>query len=187
MLQLVEAPIEDKTMIAYTTEDVQCTLASLEEQRSKELLPDEVELKCLLLELIEVVNFLHTSSKQIHLNLAPEHIYIARDGRLKLAGLTFTKAFTSADPVAIQLETLCLPGNQHLNPNMRFAAPEVSSPNGLVSAQADIFSIGCLIYFLVALNRGMRDVYLLQPQNTTSTHSHQQELSGFQQKLAPRL
>ena len=40
-----------------------------------------------------------------------------------------------------------------LIPNLRFAAPEISE-QGQVSVNSDIFSVGALVYFMVALNKG---------------------------------
>ena len=90
MLNLIEAPIEDKTVIAFVSEPVEYNLASLIQDTSKrDMVPSEVDLKCLVLELMECINFLHANAKTIHLNLAPEHIYVTKDGKLKVAGLNF--------------------------------------------------------------------------------------------------
>ena len=105
MLNLIEAPIEDKSIIAYVTEPFENNLAQIFSDPSKrDLIPSEVDLKCILLELMEIVNFLHTNTKSIHMNLAPEHIYITKEGKMKLAGLNFIRQFTSADPVPANLE-----------------------------------------------------------------------------------
>jgi hypothetical protein len=101
MLNLIEAPIEDKTMIAYVTEPFEFNLASLATDNSKkELIPSEIDIKCIILELIEIVNFLHANTKSIHMNIAPEHLYVTKEGKMKLAGLNFIKTFSSADPVS---------------------------------------------------------------------------------------
>ena len=57
----------------------------------KDRAPTEIDIKCMALELIEIVNFLHTQSKSMHLNLAPENLFVTKNGKLKLAGLTFAK------------------------------------------------------------------------------------------------
>lgn len=87
----MEAPIEDKTMIAYVTESFDFSLAQLTDPQMKDRAPTEIDIKCMALELIEIVNFLHTQSKSMHLNLAPENLFVTKNGKLKLAGLTFAK------------------------------------------------------------------------------------------------
>lgn len=48
-----------------------------------------------------------------------------------------------------------------LVPNLRFGSPELTQ-SAMISAQTDIFSIGCLIYFLSALSKGRHsNLYLL--------------------------
>ena len=90
MLNLIEAPIEDKSVIAFVSEPVEYNLASLITDTTKrDMIPSEVDLKCLVLELMECINFLHANAKTIHLNIAPEHIYVTKDGKLKVAGLNF--------------------------------------------------------------------------------------------------
>ena len=50
----------------------------------------------------------------------------------------------------------------NLVPNLRFGCPELTTTS-LITAQADIFSIGCIIYFLAMLSRGKQasQLYLL--------------------------
>lgn len=72
------------------TEPVEYNLSSLMmDATKKDLIPGDLEIKCLMLELLEGLNFLHSSAKTIHMALAPEHIYITKEGRLKIAGLNF--------------------------------------------------------------------------------------------------
>jgi len=35
------------------------------------------------------MNFLHNNAKNMHMGLAPEHVYINKEGKLKLGGLNF--------------------------------------------------------------------------------------------------
>ena len=101
MLNLIEAPIEDKNIIAFITEPIDYNLSMLSDASRKDLVPSEVDLKCIVLELMECINFLHVNTKSIHMNLAPEHLYITKSGKLKVAGLNFIFPFTSADPVPV--------------------------------------------------------------------------------------
>ena len=82
--------MEDQKFLIFVTEPVETNLASLQfDATKKDLIPGELEIKCFGLELLEALNFLHNNAKLIHMGLAPEHIYITKDGKLKLGGLNF--------------------------------------------------------------------------------------------------
>ena len=90
LLSLIEQPIEDNKIIAFVTEPVEFNLASLVFDATKrELIPGDLEIKCIILELLEALNFLHSTAKTIHMNIAPENIYITKEGKAKLGGLNF--------------------------------------------------------------------------------------------------
>ena len=46
-------------------------------------------LKNIDLPLLEVLNFMHLNAKCVHGSLAPENIFITKQGKLKLGGLNF--------------------------------------------------------------------------------------------------
>ena len=90
LLNLVEAPLEDKTVIVFISEPVDCNLASLcHDHTLRDRIPTDIDLKCMVLELMECVNFLHANAKTIHMNLCPDNIYITKEGKLKVGGLNF--------------------------------------------------------------------------------------------------
>lgn len=90
LLSLIEQPQEDQKFIVFATEPVEYNLSSLVfDATKKELIPGDLEIKCLCLELLEALNFLHNNAKNMHMGLAPEHIYITKDGKLKLGGMNF--------------------------------------------------------------------------------------------------
>lgn len=185
---MIEAPIEDKSVIAYVSEAFEYNLASLAtDLHKKELIPSAIDVKCIVLELIEIVNFLHANTKTVHLNLAPEHIYVTRDGKMKLAGLNFIKTLTSADPMPAQWDFLMKVGEQSMVPNLKFAAPEISSTQSTVTCQADIFSVGCLIYYLVALSQGIKDPHIISINDLTSAAQHRTECVNLESKLSRAL
>lgn len=62
----------------------------------------------------------------IHMGLAPEHIYITSEGRLKLAGLNFSVQFSTADSLSVPLQFDLRINEYSMVPNLRFAAPELS-------------------------------------------------------------
>lgn len=72
------------------TEPVEYNLSSLlYDSNKREFIPGDLEVKCLILELLEALNFLHLTAKTIHMGISPEHIYITKEGNLKLAGFNF--------------------------------------------------------------------------------------------------
>jgi SCY1-like protein 2 len=173
ILNLLEAPIEDNKTIAFITEPILANLSSLFTDKSRpDLIPSELEAKCMVLELMECVNFLHTGAKHVHLNLAPEHIYLTASGKLKIAGFNFIQPY-SAEPVSLKLDYALKINEFAMVPNLRFAPPEVAQGNP-VSVQADIFSVGCLIFFIVQLSRS-KSPFLLQLHDTTNKQLHGNE------------
>jgi SCY1-like protein 2 len=127
MLNLIEAPIEDAKIIAYVSEPVEYNLAALQfDTQLRDQIPSEVDLKCQILELMECMNFLHANAKTIHLNLSPEHIYFTKEGRLKVAGLSFIQPFSTNEAVSVHFDYLMRLGDFAISPNLRFAAPELT-------------------------------------------------------------
>lgn len=66
-------------------------------------------------------------------------------------------------------------------PNLRFAAPEVSEQQQC-SINSDIFSVGTILYYLVALNKNKSPNLLNQPDITDRT-SHTNECNALNRKL----
>ena len=96
---------EDDKMIVYVTEPIECNLAALATDPSKkDLIPGDLEIKLIILELLEVLNFLHQTAKTIHMNLTPEHIYLTKEGKIKLAGFNFFQSFSTAESINIGLK-----------------------------------------------------------------------------------
>lgn len=60
------------------------------------------------------------------MGLAPEHIYITKDGKLKLGGLNFAQQFSTAESLGVPLNYENRIGDYAVVPNLRFAAPELS-------------------------------------------------------------
>jgi serine/threonine protein kinase len=55
----------------------------------REFIPGELEIKCIILELLEGLKFLHSTAKTMHSGLAPEHIYLTKEGKVKIGGMNF--------------------------------------------------------------------------------------------------
>jgi serine/threonine protein kinase len=82
--------LEDQKVIVFVTEPIEYNLTSLVlDSSKKDLIPGDLEIKCLMLELLEGLNFLHSNAKTIHMNLSPENIYVTKEGKLKIGGFNF--------------------------------------------------------------------------------------------------
>lgn len=143
----------------------------------KDLIPGDLEIKCLSLELLEALNFLHQNAKTIHMGLAPEHIYITKDGKLKLAGLNFAQQFSTADSLSVPINYDNRIGDYGVVPNMRFAAPELSDKQQC-SVNSDLFSVGCILYFMVCINKG-RDPFILNQKDISDKIQHEMEVKSL--------
>ena len=77
-------------------------------------------------------------------------------------------------------------GTASMVPNLRFSAPEISGQ--VVSAQADIFSIGCIVYYLYQISVGkFSDPYLLSIRDATSMGEHKSACESLQSRLNSHL
>ena len=84
-----------------------------------------------MLELLEALNFLHLTAKTIHMSLAPEHLYLTKEGKLKLGGLNFPQQFTTAESLSVPLNYDLRLGEYAMVPNLQFAAPELTDKSSV--------------------------------------------------------
>jgi len=94
MLTLIEPPGEDDKYLVFITERVEyslacLTLANTTKDHLKDKIPSLLEIKCIILELMEALNFLHQHAKAVHGGLSPECLFITKEGKLKIGGLNF--------------------------------------------------------------------------------------------------
>ena len=106
MLNLVEAPGEDDKYLVFVTEPVEFSLACLAEANStkdhlKDKIPSVLEIKVMILELMEALNFLHQNAKCIHAGISPECLFLTKAGKLKIAGLNFCAPLGVEESVTI--------------------------------------------------------------------------------------
>lgn len=111
-----------------------CENQSLDEllQRRKTL--SELEVRYYLIQLVDALGYLHENGI-MHRDISPANCYINAEMQLKLGGFGNSIILQSEDPIKGVVGT----------PN--FIAPEVTRSDGY-SFEADIWSLGCLTYFL---------------------------------------
>ena len=71
-------------------------------------------------------------------------------------------------------------------PNLKFSAPEISATTARCSTGSDLYSLGCIIYFLMSLARN-RDPYLLGQYNPTDPSQHASEVMMLRNSLHSKL
>jgi SCY1-like protein 2 len=136
---------------------------------------------------MEGINFLHANAKTIHLNLSPEHIYVTKEGKIKIAGFNFIQQFVSNETVSVHFDFIGRIGELAPVPNMKFAAPETTD-SAMVSTQSDIFSIGALIFYLAMLTKEKpHKAYLLNQSDFTNKQMHINECGSLEKRLQEQL
>lgn len=115
-------------------------------------MPSELEIKILLLELFEAINFVHQNAKQVHCGISPENLYVTKEGKLKVGGFNFSAQLTTEEHSQLAVNPNCRFNEFGMVPNLKFAAPEVSQLSGRCSPHTDLYSLACIIYFLLALD-----------------------------------
>ena len=169
------------------TEGVECSLACLTQTEQKDYLrqkiPSHLEIKLMMLDLLETLNFMHQNAKCVHAGLSPENLYLTVSGKLKIGGLNFCTRIGTEEETAVESISSNIKFNEfHMYPNLRFAAPEISQTVPKCSTQSDLYSFALILYFLLALDR-KTDPYLLSQFDVTSPTAHKSELMHLTNKL----
>lgn len=166
VVRLIESFEETKKLLAFVTERVSCSLADAIGEGPSRLSPatasaarrgfERYEIARGFLGLCEGLQFVHTIRRRLHLNLAPESIFLSPSGQFKLGGFGFSVDLPSNGSSS----TPCpffqtgarsgFDGTWRLHPVMAFSSPEATAPagNSDVSCASDMFSLGCLMYQL---------------------------------------
>lgn len=166
VVQHIESFEESKKLLAFVTERVSCSLADAIGEGSTTLSPEAAsaarrgferyEVARGFFGLCEGLQFVHTIQRRLHLNLAPESIFLAPSGQFKLGGFGFSVDLPSdgsSSTPCPYFQTGARSGFEgmwRLHPVMAFSSPEATAPAGSsdVSCASDMFSLGCLMYQL---------------------------------------
>ena len=195
LLQLEATVVESSDGgILFVTEPLLCSLGNaLGRYENVQPLPvwlkeyelDEVEIQCGLLQIAKGLDFLHSDAKMIHLGVAPENIYINKNGEWKIGGFSFSQYSSyqprkgstgdSSEGDRVQYREWDSRQANYLQPPLNYAAPECVY-NGIYRAESDVFSYAVLIYS--CFNRSEP---LFECRDNVLTYK--QRLSGFQQQV----
>lgn len=142
---------------------------------------DELSIQKGLLEICKGVQFLHNYGSIIHMNLQPSSIFINQQGDWKLAGFRFIQNLNEISPS--ERENFFIMNNTSIvpfvNQNLNFMAPELVIDNlSKLDFSNDIWSLGCLIFFIY--NKGK---YLIECFDLSNISDFKTEFRKFESKF----
>ncbi|CDK28713.1 unnamed protein product [Kuraishia capsulata CBS 1993] len=133
-------PLEDhKSRMLFVTEYVTSDLTNFPKQDL-----DEIIISKGLLQISNGVKFLHQNAHMVHLNIQPSSIFVNESFDWKLSGFNFVKPDTVSEYYVDKPDSR-MPS--FLSLNLCFCSPELVMGHTL-SYNADLFSLGCLIFYL---------------------------------------
>ena len=143
----------------------------LDNYKMKWQVPGMLEIKLILLQIMEGLHFLHNNMKMVHLNISPENIYITKTGGVKIAGFNCLTTCSPGSSTWVNfLYNPYMSGQLALAPNLRFSSPEVCGERQ-VSFASDLYSIGLLIFYMLKMDEG-KEPYALKMETAYSSGSH---------------
>ncbi|CAM9417328.1 unnamed protein product, partial [Choristocarpus tenellus] len=159
----IESFEENRSIMAFVTERLSCSLADALGDQPRNLNSkaaasarrrfEPYEVARGLFGIVEGLQFVHAIQRRLHLNLAPESIFVAPNGQWKIGGFGFSVSL----PTDGEDRTPCphfqsgarggFDGHWRLHPVMAFSSPEATAPAGsnIVCFASDLFAIGCLM------------------------------------------
>ncbi|KAG7887261.1 hypothetical protein KL936_004421 [Ogataea polymorpha] len=142
-------PLEDhKNRMLFVTEYVVDDLATLNKSDL-----DEIIITKGLLQIASGLKFLHQSVHTVHMNLAPSSIFITENFDWKISGMQFIEVMENkiqekyVDPLDSRLPSF-------LSIDFRYSSPNLLLKHN-VDYINDLFSVGCLIYYLFNEGRSL--------------------------------
>ena len=143
-LKILEPVFEDPKQIIFVTERIENSIESA--LKKNNIFENDIELKLNIKNILVGFDFLNNKLNTVHLNIAPENIFIVSDGKWKIGGLTFLKTifqdnfndnsnFNKIDQCVI------------VKPNYVFSSPEHFTN---INSHCDIFSFSLVLYQIFA-------------------------------------
>ena len=178
ILALVDPIEEDKSTIAFVTEQFSFALTNWVETNNI----SKLEVKLMVIEICQVLMFLHEDAKVIHSYLALENIFLTSQYHIKLSGFQFAivdppTSMTGVSGAEINFSKY---GIATL-PTLNFTSPEIINSN-MAYYQSDIFSLGTIIYYLLKSNKGDHDRDLISL-NTNSIDCYKRSVDLLENKV----
>ena len=140
ILSIVDPLEEDKSTMAFVTEGFSYPLTNWVESNNI----SKLEIKLMIIELCQVLTFLHEDAKVIHCYVSLENIFLTSGYHVKLSGFQFSITDPAISGADIRFGRMSLSAQ----PTLKFFCPEIIKENKAYY-QSDVFSIGAIIYYLL--------------------------------------
>lgn len=157
ILSIQEPLIEDKSTLVFATEYVPYSLSDWADSDKSRL-----ELKMVIIQLCEVLHFLHEDAKVIHSNLNPYGCFVDEKGRVKISCLTHS----IGDPPVEGIEYKYNCNLSKSLPDLCWVAPEIVLEERAYF-RSDVFSLGFILYYLSRRIKSSVDSALVSLSNNT--------------------
>ena len=167
ILKVIEPLIEDKTKMGFITEPFTNSLGTWCDKSS----PSKLEIKQILTQIMEGVEYLNTECLLVHNNLNPSNIFITKENKIKIGNLSLSQSegnlinysFMNKDQLHIK----------HLS----YMSPEVIIDKKVLY-QSDTFSFGCIIFTM--LKRYINDKNKQFLNNPKTISQYKDEISQYE-------
>ena len=137
ILKVIEPLIEDKTKMGFITEPFTNSLGTWCDKSS----PSKLEIKQILTQIMEGVEYLNTECLLVHNNLNPSNIFITKENKIKIGNLSLSQSegnlinysFMNKDQLHIKhlsymSESACRLYGRHCSAIPSFPEQTLSSP-----------------------------------------------------------
>ncbi|CAH0716092.1 unnamed protein product, partial [Brenthis ino] len=143
----------------------------------------DIELRFGILQIIEALNFIHYTTRQVHRNVCPQVVIVTKRGTWKLFGLEFAEPILGPDPTdVVSVQPFSIKIAKICQPCLDYMAPE-AQVNAHCTILSDMFSLGLIICAL--FNHGRP---LLQANNNPMLYIRQIECLDLQvNQVLPRI
>lgn len=174
ILSIIDPLEEDKSTMAFVTEAFNFPLSNWVESSNI----SKLEIKLMLIELCQVMTFLHEDAKVIHSYISLENIFLTAQYHVKISGLQFS----TTDPPIGGAETKISKMSLAAQPTLKFFAPEIVA-NNMAYYSSDIFSIGTIIYYLLKSNKQEHDKDIINL-NVNSADCYKRSIDLLENKIS---
>ena len=167
-LSIIQPLVEDNNSMGFLTEQIDYNLSTWLTNKN----PTKIEIKYIIFQLLNVINFMQNKYQISHNNLNPNNIFLTPDNFVKIIGFAFTtnnnQEINKNSLNKTMIEIYC---------DLKYMSPEVIIDN-VTSNNSDSFILGLISYYLLTKN----DFFTLND-NTYDSYKNTYENMNMERKI----